>query len=174
VWSGGFIEASGLWRGQGSGQARLLGKDVVNFPPGPAFAVLATPDAAWPVLDPTPRPSPFTFQGYTLDAQQRPTLRYAVDGFAVEDFFIERRDPAGKLYLERTLKFPAAPPAGLHFRVAVEKLIEPRGGNQFAIGKNLLIRLPTVPLLRDADGAKELLLPVRGDLKLEYHLTAKP
>jgi mono/diheme cytochrome c family protein len=174
LWSGGFIEASGLWRGQGSGQARILGKDTVNFPPGPAFAVLARPDAAWPAIDATPRKSPFTFQGYTLDAQQRPTLRYSVDGFAVEDFFIERRDPAGKLFLERTLKFPAAPPAGLHLRAAVENLIEPRGENQFAVGKNLLIRLPTAPLLRDADGAKELLLPVRGDLKLEYHLTAKP
>ena len=174
LWSGGFIEASGLWRGQGSGQARILGKDVVNFPPGPGFAILATPDTAWPALDATPRKSPFTFQGYTLDAQQRPTLRYAVHGFAVEDFFIERRDPAGKLFFERTLKFPAAPPAGLHFRVALEKVIAPRGGNEFAVGKNLLIRLPTAPLLRDADGAKELLLPVRGDLKLEYHLTTKP
>ena len=88
-----------------------------------------------------------------------------MDGFAVEDFFIERRDPAGKLFLERTLKFPAAPPAGLHFRVAVEKVIEPRGANEFAVGKNLLVRLPAAPLLRDADGAKELLLPVRAGLE---------
>jgi mono/diheme cytochrome c family protein len=174
LWSGGFIEASGLWRGQGSGQARLLGKDVVNFPPGPAFAVLATPDTPWPALDATPRKSPFTFQGYTLDAQQRPTLRYAVDGFGVEDCFIERRDAAGKLFLERTLKFSAAPPAGLHFRVAAEKVIEPRGTNEFAIGKTLLIRLPATPLLRDVDGTKELLLSVRGDLKLEYHPNPKP
>jgi mono/diheme cytochrome c family protein len=173
VWSGGFIEASGLWRGQGSGQARLLGKDIVSFPPGPAFAVLATPNAAWPALDTTPRISPYSFQGYTLDAQQRPALRYTVDGTAVEDFFLERRDPAGKLYLERTLKIPAAP-AGLHFRVAVEKVIEPRGTNEFAIGKNLLVRLPTAPLLRDADGAKELLLPVRAEMKIEYHLTTTP
>jgi mono/diheme cytochrome c family protein len=173
LWSGGFIEASPLWRGQGSGQARLLGKDVVNFPPGPAFAVLAKPEAPWPVHDPTPRPSPHSFRGYTLDAQQRPTLRYTVDGTAVEDFFHERRDTDGTLRLERTLKIPNAP-TGLHLRVAADKRIEPRGGNQFAIGKNLLIRLPAAPLLREADGAKELLLPVRGELKLEYHLTGKP
>lgn len=174
VWSGGFIEASGLWRGQGSGQARLLGKDVVNFPPGPAFAVLATPDAAWPALDATPRKSPFTFQGYTLDAQQRPSFRYTVDGYTVEDCFIERRDPAGKLFLERTLKLPATPPAGLHFRVAMDNPIEPRGGNQFAVGKNLLIRLTAAPVLRDAGGAKELLLPGSAEMKLEYHLTTQP
>jgi mono/diheme cytochrome c family protein len=174
LWSGGFIEASGLWRGQGSGQARLLGKDVVNFPPGPAFAVLPTPDAAWPVLDRAPRPSPFTFKGYTLDAQQRPTLRYALDGFTAEDFFIERRDPAGKLYLERTLKL-TTPPANLHLRIAADKLIEPCGDNAFTIGKTLLVRLPATPLLREAGETKELLLPASsGGLKLEYHLTAKP
>jgi mono/diheme cytochrome c family protein len=173
VWSGGFIEASGLWRGQGSGQARLLGKDTVTFPPGPAFAVLETPTTAWPAPTTAMEKSPFAFKGYTLDAQQRPTFRYALNRFTVEDFFIERRDPAGKIYLERTLKI-TAPPAGLHFRVAVEKLIEPRGANEFAIGKNLLIRLPAAPLLRDADDAKELLLPVHAEMKLEYHLTTKP
>ncbi len=174
VWSGGFIEASGLWRGQGSGQARILGKDIVNFPPGPAFAILATPDTAWPAPAAMTEKSPLSFKGYTLDAQQRPTLRYAVDGFVVEDFFHERRAAAGKLHLERTLKFPAAPPTGLHFRVAVDKLIEPRGANEFAVGQNLIIHLPAAPLLREANGAKELLLPVRGEVKLEYHLTAKP
>jgi mono/diheme cytochrome c family protein len=174
IWSGGFIEASGLWRGQGSGQARLLGRDVVNFPPGPALAILATPDAAWPVPDPTPRPSPHSFKGYTLDARQRPTLRYTVDGFAVEDFFIERRDTAGQLYLERTLRFPAAPPPGMHFRVAADKVIEARGENEFAVGKSLRVRLPRGATVRDADGAKELLLPARSALTIEYHLTGKP
>jgi mono/diheme cytochrome c family protein len=170
VWSGGFIEASGLWRGQGSGQARLLGKDTVNFPPGPAFAVLESPTTAWPAPASALEPSPFTFKGYALDAQQRPTFRYALGDFTVEDVFIERRDATGSLFLERTLKIPNAP-AGLHFRVAVENLIEPRGTNEFAIGKNLLIRLPATPLLRDADGAKELLLPVRAEMKIEYHLS---
>jgi len=175
VWSGGFIEASGLWRGQGAGQARILGKDTVTFPPGPAFAILATPEAAWPVADPTPRPSPYSFKGYTLDDKQRPTLRYALEGFTVEDFCIERRDPAGKLYLERTLKFPAPPPAGVHFRIAADKSIEPRSANEFAVGKNMFVRLPASGVVRSAGDIKELLLPVTGgELKLQYHLTAKP
>jgi hypothetical protein len=174
LWSGGFIEASGLWRGQGAGQARLLGRDVVNFPPGPAFAVLATPDAAWPVLDPTPRPSPDSFQGYTLDAQQRPTLRYSVNGFVVEDFFSERRDVGGNMFLERTLKFPVTPPPGMHFRVAADKVIEARGANEFVVGRNLRVRLPAAPMVRNAGELKELLLPVRGELRLEYHLSTKP
>ena len=173
VWSGGFIEASAIWRGQGSGQARILGKDTFTFPPGPALAVLQSPATAWPANDPTPRPSPHAFKGYTLDAQQRPTLRYVVDGIAVEDFFHERRDADGKWYLERAIRIPS-PPAGLHFRVAVDKSIEPRGANAFAIGSNLLVHLPATPLLRDVNGGKELLLPVSPEMELEYHLTAKP
>ncbi|MGV3533239.1 MAG: DUF6797 domain-containing protein, partial [Chthoniobacteraceae bacterium] len=173
VWTGGFIEASGLWRGQGSGQSRLLGKDTVSFPPGQAFAVLDSPDAAWPAIDETPRKSPYAFLGYTLDAKQRPTFRYSVDGIAVEDFFTERHAPDGKLYLERTLKIPA-PPAGMYFRVAAEKGIEQRDANAFAIGKNLLIRLTGAPRLRETDDTKELLIPVRGKMELEYHLAPNP
>ena len=174
IWSGGFIEASGLWRGQGSGQARILGKDTTPFPPGPAFAVLASPEAAWPALDDTPRPSPHAFTGYSLDAQQRPTLRYSVDGFSVEDFFIERRDTSGRVFIERTLKFPAAPPAAMHFRVAVDKIIEPRGAHEWEVGKHLRVRLPSEPIVRNAGEGKELLVPVRGELRIEYHLAAKP
>ena len=174
LWTGGFIEASGIWRGQGAGQARILGRDAIKFPPGPAFAVLTQPDLAWPVPDPTPRPRTVSFQGYTLDDRQRPTFRYVVDGFAVEDFFVERPD-IDRLRLERTLRFPAAPPAGLYLRVAVDNSIEPRGANEFAIGKSLVVRLSGPGRVRGAGAAKELLLPVTGgELKLEYHFNAKP
>lgn len=56
----------------------------------------------------------------------------------------------------------------------MNKDIGPRGENAFAIGKTFLIRLPAAPLVRDTDGAKELLLPASAEMKLEYHLTAKP
>ena len=175
VWAGGFIEASSLWRGQGAGQAHLLGRDVVSFPKGPAFAQLASSDAPWPVPDATPRPSPFHFQGYSLDARQRPTLRYTVNGFPVEDFFLERRDASGALYLERTLKFASPPPAQLHLRVAADATIEPRAPDTFAVGPHLLVRLPAPGILRDAADTKELLIPVAASgLTLEYHPLAKP
>ena len=174
LWSGGFIEASGLWRGQGSGQARILGKDVVNFPPGPAFAVLESPTAAWPALDATPRKSPFTFRGYTLDDARWPTLHYDVDGLGVVDIFSERRDAAGKLFFQRTLKFLAAPPAGMHFRVAADKVIEQRSEQEFSVGKTLSVRLSAPGVVRSLAEMKELLVPVRGEFTIEYHLIAKP
>ena len=173
MWTGGFIEASGLWRGQGSGRAHILGRDTVNFPPGPAFAVLESPDEVWPAFDETSRKSPYAFLGYTLDAQQRPTFRYAIAGVAVEDSFVERRDATGGIYLERTVKIPA-PPAGMYFRVAAGKSIQRREANTFGIGGNLRIHLNGTPLLREADGSTELLLEANSTMKLEYHLAPKP
>jgi hypothetical protein len=97
-----------------------------------------------------------------------------VDGFAVEDFFVERPN-AGGPRLERTLRFPQAPPAGLYFRVAANTSIEPRGANEFAIGRSLVVRLSGPGTVRGVGDAKELLLPVTGgELKLEYHFIAKP
>jgi mono/diheme cytochrome c family protein len=174
IWSGSYIEASPLWRGQGSGQAQILGKDVVNLPPGPAFAVLGTSETAWPALDSTPRKSPNSFHGYTLDAERRPTLRYSIEGLTVEDYFHERRDAAGKLFLERSLKFPAPVPPGLHLRVAVDKSITARGADEFLVGKKLLVRVPGKPRVRSAGESQELLLPVSGEVKLEYHLISNP
>jgi hypothetical protein len=173
LWSGEFIEASGLWRGQGSGQARILSKEAFSFPAGSAFAVLATPDAAWPVYDPTPRPSPSSFQGYSLDAKRRPTFRYTVEGLAVEDAFIESPDQNAKPSLARTLKLTAAP-ANLHFRVAADRSIERRSATEFVIGKSLLVRIPAPGTVRDGTDGKELLLPVGGgELKLEYRIITK-
>jgi mono/diheme cytochrome c family protein len=174
IWSGGFIEASALWRGQGSGRARLLGEDRFEFPPGPAFAVLAGPDDPWPVPDSETGRSAFSFKGYSLDARQRPTLRYALEGFEVEDFFLERRDASGNLSFERTLTFRAPPPAGLHFRVAAGDVIEPLPGNEFSVDGALVVRLQTPPQVREADGRKELRWPVNGTFRVEYRLVAKP
>jgi len=36
------------------------------------------------------------------------------------------------------------------------------------------VRLPATPLVRPAGDLKELLLPVQGELRIEYHPAAKP
>ncbi len=174
VWSGGFIEASGIWRGQGAGQAHILGKDTVNFPAGVAFAVLESPATAWPT-NLAKQAEGFAFKGYTLDAQQRPTFRYEFGDVLVEDAFLDVKVGDAKPHLVRALKFPQRPPpSGLHFRVAVDKVIEARGEREFVVGKGLLVRLPVAAVVRDGDGVKELLLPVRGSFTVEYQLISKP
>ena len=174
VWSGGFIEASALWRGQGAGQARILGRDRVDFPAGPAFAVLPSAGAPWPsgsadVTDET------GFLGYILDAQRRPTFRYRIGAVRVADTFRDRSDTTGRPWFERTLEFFADRlPDGLHFRVAVAEGIERTGDRTYAVGDRLVVRLPADGVLRDAGGKRELLLPVRGPVTLEYRLTGTP
>jgi mono/diheme cytochrome c family protein len=175
LWRGGFIEASGIWRGQGAGEARIPGEDAVRFPAGPAFAVLAQPEAAWPGADPTPRPRPVSFRGYTLDERRRPTFRYVVDGIEVEDSFIERPGADGRPFLERTLRFPGGTPAGTHLRVAAGQPIGSRGADGFVVGRKLLVRLSVPGTVRGAGEAAELLVPATGgELKLEYRFEAKP
>jgi hypothetical protein len=174
LWSGGFIEASGIWRGQGAGQAHVLGKDTVNFPAGVAFAMLDSPGSPWPT-NLARQAEGFAFKGYSLDAKQRPTFRYEFGDMLVEDVFLDAKADDAKPHFVRSLKFPQRPPpSGLHFRVAADKQIEARGEREFAVGKGLLVRLSAPGIVREADGARELLLPVRGSFTIEYHLTGKP
>jgi mono/diheme cytochrome c family protein len=190
MWSGGFIEASSLWRGQGAGQARILGRDTVNFPPGPAFAVLASADAPWPVIEAKEiKASPdapvavepraiapadsLAFKGYSLDAQRRPTFRYQLGEVSVEDSFLDVKAGAGKPHFVRSVRFPHTLPPGLYFRVAADKSIAERGANSFAVGQGLLVKLSLPGFVRTEDGAKELLMPVKDSFTVEYHLIDK-
>ena len=156
------------------GQAHVLGKDTVNFPAGVAFAVLESPGTAWPT-NLARQAEGFAFKGYSLDAQQRPTFRYEFGEALVEDTFLDVKVGDAKPHFVRSLKFPQRPPPpGLHFRVAVDKQIEARGENTFAVGKGLLVRVPPGAVVREAGAERELLLPVREQFTLEYHLTGKP
>lgn len=174
IWSGGFIEASPLWRGQGSGQARILGKDTVNFPPGIAFAVLNSQATPWPT-NLAKQAEGLAFKGYFLDAQQRPTFQYEFEGVPIEDAFLDVKIDDGKSHLTRSIKFPKNPPPnGLHFRVVVDKVIEARSEREYAVGRGLMIRLPASGVIRDQGDTRELLLPVTGAFTIEYHLLGKP
>ncbi len=176
IWSGRFIEASGVWRGQGAGNVNVLGKDTVNFPAGPAFAVLESAATAWPT-NLAKQAEGFQFKGYTLDEWQRPTFRYEFGKLSVEDRFLDIQDNTSKPRFERTLNFPSGtPPTGLHLRLALDKQIEQRDARDYTVGKTLRLRLPTTGVIRETDGGRELLLPVTAaaPITIEYHLTGKP
>jgi mono/diheme cytochrome c family protein len=176
LWSGGFIEASAVWRGQGAGNVQILGKDTVTFPVGPAFAVLPSPETAWPT-NTARQAEGFQFQGYSLDAQQRPTFRYAFAGLQVEDRFLDVSDQAPKPHFERTLRWTGgAPPPGLHLRVAADEQLKALGDRDFVVAGKIRYRLPPGGRLRPTEGKLELLLQVTdpAPLLLEYHLLATP
>ena len=48
IWWGRFVDASGVWSGQGSGAARVMERQRTDLGKGPAFAELANATAPWP------------------------------------------------------------------------------------------------------------------------------
>ncbi len=71
VWRGRFLDAHGTWFDRFAPHLTALGP-AMKLPPAPPFAVLAAPDAAWPASN----AEPFTWRGYRLDSQGRPTFLY--------------------------------------------------------------------------------------------------
>ncbi len=132
VWQGKFIDGSRHWEGRGQGYQPPLGDRVVKFPDGPALAVLASSDEAWPKgVDANSKDPNFRFHGYELDDKRRPAFLY--EFFAAQDKILVRDYPIGEGTLGeqrivRTLSFTSPGPADkLYFRVAAGK-IEPVDG----------------------------------------------
>ena len=174
IWTGGFIEASSLWRGQGAGQARILGTDVVMFPPGPAFALLASSSARWPTNNAAVIQGS-DFKGYSFDKLERPTFRYQIGKLEMEDYFTDIKTDGPKPYLTRTINLRKDKvPQGMYFRAAADKLILARSEREYDVGGRLVLHLSENGILREIDGIQELLVPVAGPFKIEYHLSEKP
>ncbi len=171
LWRGRFLNAGAHWGTQGMGQIRPLGTDIVVFPHGSAFAVLADKTAPWP-SEPG-KSLGMRFRGYQIDPLKRPTLLYDFRELAIEDLVAPA--PGGEApALHRTLKFTGATPDGLHLRVAVGKF-SPLGGNTWRLDNALTVRVgsPASAMLRGAGEQQELLVPIRAQdgkaqLEIEY------
>ena len=85
VWRGRFFDHSGVESGRTDKFLGPLGEDVLDLPPGPAFARLDSPQASWPVAEKTSRDVGGRFLGYRLGADRRPTFRYRLGDSAVEE-----------------------------------------------------------------------------------------
>ena len=138
IWKGKFAETGGVWRGQGHGNVRTLGSDLIRFAPGPELD-----DATNPWILEKGRPAQHQFKGYDLDNLQRPTFRYRFDNVDVEDFPIDVKDAkSGGVLIRRTLTFTSEQGRkNVAFRAAVDKNIVPEGNGTFLIGKTLRIRI---------------------------------
>lgn len=155
VWRGRFLDASAHWSNQGMGSIRPLGTDIILFPHGSPFAVLADGKSPWPT-EPG-KDEGMKFGGYQVDALKRPTLFYAFGSLHIEDF-ISATDLPG---LHRTIKFAGPPPAGLHFRLAMGKLAA-AGENAWRLNGELTITVNGrgKAFTRGKGEQMELLVPV--------------
>lgn len=157
VWKGGFIDAARHWTDRGVGFEGPLGDDVLALGPGPSFAVLAKPDAAWPT---NARDLGQKFLGYSLTKDERPTFRYAVGGTVIEDF----PNPSGKdnPTFVRTLTVAADKPVeGLYFRAAVGSKIAPAANGWYQVDGWKVQLSGGEPRVRQAGGKSELLVPLK-------------
>ncbi len=176
IWWGRFIDASGVWTGQGSGEARLLGSEVASLPNGPAFVALSSPQSPWP--EQSRRELGQRFLGYDLDAQQRPTFRYVCEEVTISDAPLDQKEdgaPAdARALLRRTLRFASAVDKTLYFRAALAPRIDPDGVSGVHVGTALHLRSSLATLLiRPAGEQRELLveIPIRNggaELVIDY------
>jgi hypothetical protein len=164
VWRGGFLDTTPMWNNRGNGRSRPLG--TVQHFGKPAFTIarLASPASAW-VADTAG--SSYRPKGYVLDEQDRPTFRYLIYGATVTDAVRVLDNGQG---LRREINVQNGP-ADLYARLAAGATIEPLANGMYLVdGKSYYLQLEEAggakPVIRDANGGKELVVPVRG--KLSY------
>ena len=155
IWRGKFIDPSGVWRGQGSGEARPMGRPI-QFTKGPDLDSL---DHPW--VDDGGRPPKHRFRGYTLDPQQQPTFRYEVDDLAVQETYHPiQDDDSGTTQLQRIIRIaPTNSDTQARFRVAKADNISQISNDTYQLPNGLKIRvmgsLPAT-VIDTPDGQKQL------------------
>ncbi len=179
IWWGRFVDAAPVWTGQGSGQARILGKNRVELPNGPAIVALADPDAPWPEV--SRRELGQRWLGYDLDAQQRPTFRYECAGVEVSDAAHEQfLSSLPGTTLQRTLRFTAVGDHDLQFLAARDARVEQASDGVVRVGASLWLRLqPARCRILEQGDVKELRIPIavrdgRAELRIDYSWSEEP
>lgn len=168
-WQGAFMDASRHRTGRGDGFEKPLGRNFIQAPDGPAFAILEKPDVPWPTT--TGRTGGYQFKGYNLDARQRPTFRYEFNGLAVEDFHVALVDDINASF-RRTITVKGAPKGTLYFRAA--KGVIKKADGFYIVNEKLRLKLPgSEPIMRGEGEQTELLVPLsftNGEAKLVQEL----
>lgn len=177
LWWGRFVDASSVWAGQGSGAARIMERQRVDLGKGPAFAELANATAPWPAA--SRRELGHQFEGYELDANQRPSFQYQCHGIRIRDHSVEVRKAGGRPTLRRTLSLQGEHDTTLFFRAVRQAKIEDRGEQGIRVGKYLSLRLPPDSYhIRPTAKAQELIVEIGmvdgvGSLVIEYSFEEK-
>ncbi|GAB3534126.1 hypothetical protein GCM10027443_20770 [Pontibacter brevis] len=165
IWRGGFLDATPMWYSRGDGSSRPVGAVQHFGQPAFALAKLTSPQAAW-VADTAG--TGFRPEGYDVDKADQPTFNYRVYGTTVQD--VIRVLEGGKgLRRELTVQNPED---NLYARLAGGSTIQAVSKNTYLVDGKAYYRVDDAagakPVVRDAGGQKELLVPVRG--KVSYSI----
>ncbi|MES2457293.1 MAG: DUF1080 domain-containing protein [Bacteroidota bacterium] len=166
VWHGDFVDATAMWDGRGNGTSRPRGSvTTLTKKPVPTLAKLADAQGAW-LTDTTG--TGFKTKGYTLDAQDRPAFNYNVYGTKVTDAISVIAGGQGfsrEISLEKPVENIYA------FLASGADITEVSKGLYTVDGQSFYLKFDDVkdkPVIRDANGKKELVVLVRG--KLNYSI----
>ncbi|MCS1410604.1 MAG: hypothetical protein M2R45_03799 [Verrucomicrobia subdivision 3 bacterium] len=164
AWRGRFFDHSGVESGRTDKFLGPLGEDVFDLPAGPAFAVLDSPQSAWPTVEKTSRSISIRFLGYQLGNDRRPTFRYRLNKIVIE----EKPEPIlrpGGAVLKRSFKINGGSEGSLYFLAAQGGSISDQGGQNYKIDDKTWVQLtgsPTLrPLIRTIEDQQQLLVPIR-------------
>ncbi|MEC9032989.1 MAG: hypothetical protein VYB15_14015, partial [Planctomycetota bacterium] len=139
LWRGKFIDPGGVWRGQGSGNARIISRERLKLGRGSALQRLSDEASPWPVD--TSRSLGIRFKGYRLDEKRRPTFSYVYGGIRVSDKPSDLIDPnTNRVYLSRTIKLEGGDLGGLYFRAAVHPEVVVKEDGSVTVGGKVNIR----------------------------------
>ncbi|WP_439697175.1 family 16 glycoside hydrolase [Mucilaginibacter sp. AW1-7] len=166
IWRGGFLDATPMWHDRGDGSSRVAGSVQYLGKPVPGIEKLANAQVAW-AADTTG--TGYRPKGYVLNADDRPTFRYIIYGSTVNDASTVIEGGHG-IHREITLQNPAD---GLFAHLATGSNIEDLGNGTYIIDdKSYYIKIEDAagakPILRDAGGKQELIIPIKG--KLTYSI----
>lgn len=159
IWKGKFADPGGVWTGQGSGNVRPLGSDLIPFPRGPELD-----DADAPELADDERPPHHQFKGYYLDDLQRPTFMYRVGNIDVEDYPVDVADSeSGEHRIRRTITLTSEQGRDdMVFRVAAGEAITEVGDTTWLIGDSLHVHVdsPQPARIVETPAGKQLRIPL--------------
>jgi hypothetical protein len=160
VWRGGFLDATPMWHSRGDGSSRPIGSTLKFGKPALPIQPLNAAGALWST---DTVGSGFRPKGYVLDGSDRPTFRYQIKDAMVTDVIRVLENNQG---FSRTITTENAAP-GLQMRLAQADKIETVSEGLYLVNdKSYYLRVDNAgtvkPMIRDANGQKELIIPVQN------------
>lgn len=162
VWRGRFFDQSGVASARTDRFLDALGEDILDLPPGPTFARLATENEPWPTGERTSRDLGGDFLGYELNAEHQPILKYRLDGVLIEELPRPIIQPGGAILSRSFRLHPGEDAARLYFLAATGDSIQRIAGRTYRIDEKveIVLNIPVgdEPILRRQGGRSELLV----------------
>ena len=159
IWKGDFLDATPMWHSRGNAQVAVPLGSVIELSGKPTVAFLGSRQAAWP----DSLEEDVHLDGYTMDAEGRPTYRYRLNNVHVEDH-LEPGDR--RRTLNRTLRFNAdGATTGLWTHLATGTDIEEQPDGSYAVDDyTYYVDVQEGdPVVRRRGDHEELLVPVELD-----------